>query len=96
VPPGRYAVTIHFAEAWFGPGTPAGGGVGSRLFDILANGVVLRRGFDVLEEAGGAGRATAFTAHGLEPDAHGKLNLTLAPLRNYACVNAIEVLDESK
>jgi hypothetical protein len=96
VPPGRYAVTIHSAEAWFGPGTPAGGGAGSRLFDILANGVVLRRGFDVFKEAGGAGRATAFTAHGLEPDARGKLNLTLEPSRNYACVNAIEVLDESK
>jgi hypothetical protein len=96
VPPGSYTVTIHSAEAWFGPGTPAGGGPGSRLFDILANGVVLRRGFDVFKEAGGAGRATAFTAHGLEPDARGKLVLTLEPSRNYACVNAIEVLDEAK
>ena len=24
VPPGRYGVTLYFAEAWFGPGTPAG------------------------------------------------------------------------
>ena len=36
VPPGRYGVTFYFAEAWFGPDTPAGGGVGSRVFDILA------------------------------------------------------------
>lgn len=96
VPPGRYGVTIHFSEAWFGPGTPAGGGIGSRLFDILANGILLRRDFDVFKEAGGPGRATIFTAHGLEPDAQGKLNIALKPSRNYACINAIEVLDESK
>jgi hypothetical protein len=41
-------------------------------------------------------RATTFSAHGLEPDAQGKLNLALIPTRNYACINAIEVLDESK
>jgi hypothetical protein len=96
VPPGRYGVTIYVAEAWFGPGAPPGGGVGSRLFDILCNGVVLRRGFDIFKEAGGAGRAATFTAHGLEPDPQGKLNIALAPTRNYACVNAIEVLDESR
>ena len=96
VPPGRYGMTIYAAEAWFGPGTPPGGGVGSRVFDILCNGVVLRHGFDVFKEAKGAGRATAFTAHGLEPDAQGKLNIALAPTRNYACVNAIEVIDESR
>ena len=96
VPPGRYGVTIHFAEAWFGPGAPPGGGVGSRVFDILCNGTVLRRGFDIFKEAHGPGRATTFTAHGLEPDSQGKLNLALVPIRNYASVNAIEVLDESK
>lgn len=96
VPPGRYGVTFYFAEAWFGPDTPAGGGVGSRVFDILGNGVALRRSFDVFKEAHGGGRTVTWSAHGLEPDAQGKLNLTLAPLRNYACVNAVEVLDESK
>ena len=96
VPPGRYGVTFYFAEAWFGPDTPAGGGVGSRVFDILCNGVALRRGFDVFKEAHGGGRGVTWTAHGLEPDAQGKLNIALAPIRNYACVNAVEVLDESK
>jgi hypothetical protein len=37
-----------------------------------------------------------WSAHGLEPDAQGKLNIALTPVRNYACVNAVEVLDESK
>jgi hypothetical protein len=96
VPPGRYGITLYFAEAWFGPDAPPGGGVGSRLFDILCNGVALRRGFDVFKEAHGAGRAVTWTAHGLEPDAQGKLSLTMAPIRNYACINAIEVVDESK
>ena len=96
VPPGRYGVTLYFAEAWFGPDTPAGGGAGSRLFDILYNGVALRRNFDVFKEARGAGRGITWSVHGLEPDAQGKLHLALSPVRNYACVNAIEVLDESK
>ena len=96
VPPGRYAVTFYFAEAWFGPDTSAGGGVGSRVFDILCNGVALRRSFDVFKEAHGGGRAVAWTAHGLEPDARGKLNIALAPVRHYACINAVEVLDEAK
>ena len=96
VPPGRYGVTFYFAEAWFGPDTPAGGGVGSRVFDILCNGIALRRGFDIFKEAHGDGRQVAWTAHGLEPNAQGKLDLALMPVSNYACVNAIEVLDESK
>jgi hypothetical protein len=96
VPPGRYGVTLYFAEAWFGPGTPAGGGEGSRLFHILCNGLALRHNFDVFKEARGAGRGATFSAHGLVPDAQGKLNISLEPIRNYACVNAIEVLDESK
>jgi Malectin domain len=96
VPPGRYGVTLYFAEAWFGPDTPARGGVGSRVFDILVNGVAMRRGFDVFKEARGEARSVTWSAHGLEPDAQGKLNIALTPVRNYACVNAVEVLDESK
>jgi len=95
VPPGRYGVTLYFSEAWFGPGTPAGGGVGSRTFDILTNGLLLRRAYDIFKEAGGNHRAVSFTSHGLEPDAQGKLEISLHPVRNYACVNAIELVDES-
>jgi hypothetical protein len=96
VPEGRYGVTLYFAEAWFGPGTPAGGGAGSRVFDVFCNGAALRHNFDVFKEAHGAGRATTFTTHSLEPDSQGKLNIALQPTRNYACTNAIEVWDESK
>jgi hypothetical protein len=96
VPPGRYGVTIYAAEAWFGPGAPVKGGVGSRVFDILVNGVELRRGVDIFKEARGAERAVTFVAHGLEPDPQGRLNILLTPSRNYACINAMEVIDESR
>jgi hypothetical protein len=56
----------------------------------------LRYNFDVFKEARGNFRGATFSAHGLEPDAQGKLNISLVPTRNYACVSAIEVLDESK
>jgi hypothetical protein len=34
--------------------------------------------------------------HGLEPDPDGKLVISLMPVRNYASLNALEVVDESK
>jgi hypothetical protein len=96
VPAGHYGVTLYFAEAWFGPGQFAGGGVGSRTFDILCNGVALRRGFDIFREAHGSDKAVIFPIHGLEPDSQGKLTITLMPVHNYASINALEVTDESK
>jgi hypothetical protein len=36
------------------------------------------------------------TFHGLEPDPHGLLRLSFVRSRNYAEVNAIEVVDESR
>ncbi len=95
VPPGRYAITLYFAEAWFGPGNFAGGGTGSRLFDILCNGVALRRAFDIFKEAHGSDRAVLFTIHNQEPNPQGKIAISLAPIRNYASLNALEVIDES-
>jgi hypothetical protein len=91
---GKYALTLHFAEAWFGSLAP--GGVGSRVFDVYCNGVALLKRFDVFQEAGGANRSLQKTFHGLQPDAQGKLVLTFVPIKNYACLNAIEVVDESK
>jgi hypothetical protein len=96
VAPGRYGVTLYFAESWFGPGQSAGGGVGSRTFDILCNGVAVRRSFDISREAHGAERAVAVPIHGLEPNPGGQLAISLVPVRNYASINAIEVVDEAK
>jgi hypothetical protein len=96
VPPGRYGVRLYFAEAWFGPGNFAGGGIGSRIFDILCNGVAVRRAFDIFKEARGSARAIIVPLHGVEPDPYGKLTISLRPIRNYASLNALEVIDESK
>jgi hypothetical protein len=37
-----------------------------------------------------------FPIHGLETDSQGKLTISLMPVRNYASLNALEVVDESK
>jgi len=92
---GRYEVILHFAETWFGPDKPQGGGPESRLFDILCNGVALQRGFNIYRVAGGCDRAVTQVYHGVEASPQGNLVISLVPYRNYACVNAIEVLDES-
>ena len=96
VPPGRYGARLFFAEEWFGPGNFAGGGAGSRIFDILCDGVAVRRGFDIFKEAHGSDRAIVVPLHGLEPDPQGKLTISLRPIRNYASLNALEVTDESR
>ncbi|MBZ5724020.1 MAG: malectin [Acidobacteriia bacterium] len=94
VPPGRYTATFHFAERWFGPGKPGNGGAGSRLFDILIDGVAWKRNVDIYKEAGGADRALTWSAHSLEPSPQGKLIIALAPVLNYACLNALEIADD--
>lgn len=93
--PGRYGVTLYFAENWFGPGMAGGGGEGSRMFDILCNGVFVRQSFDIFREAGGSGRATAVSLHGVEPNHRGKIVISLDPITNYALLNALEIVDES-
>jgi hypothetical protein len=92
---GKYGVTLYFAERYFGPGMPGGGGVGSRVFDITCNETVLLRNFDLFKEAGGANRALVKTFHGLVPNAQGKLMIRFLPVVNYAMVNAICIVDES-
>jgi len=92
---GKYAVTLHFAETYWGLDNPGGGGTGTRVFDVLCNGVALLRNFDIYKDAGGS-RALVKTFHGLEPNAQGKLLLSFVPVKNYASIRAIEVVDESK
>jgi hypothetical protein len=91
---GRYAVTLHFAETYWGLDNPGGGGAGTRVFDVFCNGVALLRNFDIYKEAGGS-RALTKTFHGLTANAQGKLLLWFAPVVNYASIRAIEVVDES-
>jgi hypothetical protein len=92
---GIYAVTLGFAETWFGPRVPGGGGAQSRLFDISCNGTSLVKNLDVYKEAGGSDRALIKTFHNLHPDADGKLRLTFTASRNNAMINFLEIDDET-
>jgi hypothetical protein len=104
VPPGKYKLTLRFAETYWGiqnaPNLPdlngsLVGGIGSRVFDVYCNGAALLRNFDIFKEAGGPLVPRDKTFHNLEPDAQGKLNFSFVPVRDYACVNAIEVEDDT-
>jgi hypothetical protein len=92
---GRYAVTLYFADTYFGPNEAGGGGAGSRIFDVYCNGTALLRNFDIFRE-GGSHHQVIKTFHGLTPNAQGKLLLSFIPVLNYANISAIEVMDETQ
>ncbi len=89
---GRYTLTLHFIENWFGQLNV--GGVGSRVFDVYCNGTTLLKGFDILGETGGGAGPVIKVFHNIEPSPQGKLNLSFVPIANFATVSAIEVVEE--
>lgn len=96
VPDGRYRVTLKFCEGHYGPRNTGVGGVGSRVFDVYCNGVALLKNFDISKEAGGEGRPIERNFPGVRPTAQGKIVLSFVPVNGMACVNGIEVMDDSK
>ncbi|MBN9662565.1 MAG: hypothetical protein J0H49_30480 [Acidobacteria bacterium] len=92
---GRYRVTLKFNEGHYGPHNTGVGGPGSRVFDVYCNGVALLRNFDIMREAGGEGRPLDRVFSGVRPTAQGKIVLTFVPVEGMACVNGIEVSEES-
>jgi hypothetical protein len=93
---GRYRVTLKFCEGHYGRRNTGVGGLGSRVFDVYCNGVALLRGFDIFKQAGGEGRPLDRTFSGIRPTAQGKIVLTFVPVTGMACVNGIEVVEDSK
>ena len=93
---GRYRVTLKFCEGHYGKHNAGAGEPGGRLFDVYCNGVALLRGFDIMKEAGGEGRPIDRNFSGIRPNAQGKILLTFVPVQGMACVNGIEVVDDSK
>ena len=91
---GSYKLTLYFSEKYWGSDVSKRGGVGSRVFDVLCNGVALTRNLDIVEAAG-SGRALVKTYHGLRPNAQGKLIISFVPNANYASVDAVEVEEET-
>lgn len=97
---GQYAVTLSFAESNFGVndfGTPnyQRGGAGSRLFDVYCNGIALLKDFDILGATGTPNLAVQKSFRGLKANGQGKLVLSFVPVRDYATVRAIEVVDQT-
>lgn len=93
---GRYRVTLKFCEGHYGRLNTGVGGIGSRVFDVYCNGVALLRNFDISKEAGGEGRPVDRTFSGVRPTAQGKVVLSFVPITGMACVNGIEVVEDSK
>lgn len=92
VPGHRYRLNLWMAEQYFG--YPGASLTGHRIFDVWANGSTLLRNFDPMREAGGPGRAIRKSFGGLRTDAYGAIRLSFVPVRNYAIVNALELIDE--
>ncbi len=91
--PGVYELHLHFAETFYGPENPAGGGEGSRLIDVLANGRVLLHDFDVIADSGGDRTADVKVFPDISPAADGQLHLKFSSTGGgSAMVSAIEIL----
>jgi len=93
---GRYRVTLKFCEGHYGRRNIGVGGLGSRVFDVYCNGVALLRSFDIFKQAGGEGRPLDRIFSGIRPTAQGKIVLSFVPITGMACVNGIEVVEDSK
>jgi beta-galactosidase len=85
--PGRYAVTLRFAE-------PEGGEKAKRLFDVAANKQIMIKDLDVFAEAGGSLRALErkFEVEVRNAD----LLLDFKPTKGEAIVSAIEIDRQSR
>jgi hypothetical protein len=90
--PGVYELHLHFAENFYGPEDPAGGGEGSRMITVQANGEVLLNDFDVLADAGGDRTADVRVFTDIVPASDGKLHLSFSSRNGSAMLSAIEIL----
>ena len=91
---GVYRVRLVFAEPVYGRDT-AGDGTGLREFDVYCNGKTVASGLDVYREAGGPYKVVEKALRHVKPDAQGKIVLSFVPVKSYAVLLAIEVLDDS-
>ena len=91
--PGTYELRLHFAETFYGPEDPGGGGEGSRTMTISVNGRSLLRDFDVLADAGGDRTAEAKVFYDTSPATDGQLHLSFSSGKSgSAMLSAIEIL----
>jgi hypothetical protein len=91
-PGNKYTLKLHFLEHWFGAQNGSTGGVGSRVFDVSCDGVMLLKSFDIFSEAGAGPLVKTFNH--IEPTPQGKIEIYFTPAINYPSVSGIEVIPE--
>jgi hypothetical protein len=90
---GIYELRLHFAETFYGPEEIGGGGEGSRIMAVNANGKPLLNDFDVALDAGASRTADVKVFTGISPAPDGKLHLDFSSVRGgSAMLSAIEIL----
>ncbi len=91
--PGVYELRLHFAETFYGPEEPGGGGEGSRVMAISANGRPLLSNIDVASDADGSRTADVKVFTDITPDKDGSLHLGFSSVHGgRAMVCGIEIL----
>jgi len=91
-PGGSYTVRLHFAETYYGPGMPGGGGTGTRQFNVLVNGTQVLTNFDIFAAAGGANTAIV-KSYPATADAIGNITVAFTQgAADNAKISGIEVL----
>lgn len=90
--PGVYELRLHFAETYYGPEDPGGGGEGSRIMNVSANGKPLVSGLDVLADASGGRTADVKVFSDIAPAPDGVLHLAFSSVTGRGMVSAIEIL----
>lgn len=94
VAPGKYSVTLYFIEHQDGPGRLGPGPTQpERIFNVFCNGKAILNNFNIVVEVG-ENRPLVRKVKGLQPNAQGKLLLEFVPVKGYATVSAIEVIEE--
>jgi hypothetical protein len=87
-------ITLYARETWMGPDRAGGGGVGSRVFDIFANGIALARDFDIYKRAGESHHPVTVSFRHISADHQDKIRLFLIPHVNYPALSALRVDEE--
>lgn len=90
--PGIYELRLYFAETYYGPEDVGGGGEGSRMITMAANGQPLLNGLDVIADSGGGRTADVKVFTDITPANDGVLHLSFSSTSGRGMVSAIEIL----
>jgi hypothetical protein len=89
---GVYELHLYFAENFYGPDNDGGGGEGSRMMSVTANGKPLLTDFDVTADAGSGRTADLKVFTDIEPAADGHLHLSFSSVKGGSILSAIEIV----